>query len=87
MKCKSGLLTQDGGKYSGTEEPTSSTSRTRRFLMSTKERILKDKRLLSGRDITTPTKDGELSMLIKQRKSEPRVTMTNSDSISEDHST
>jgi hypothetical protein len=36
--------TQDGGKSSGEEENTSSICKTRRHLMSIKERILKDKR-------------------------------------------
>jgi hypothetical protein len=49
-------------------------------LMSTKERILKDKKLSSGRDTTIPTRDGQLSMLTRQRRFQPRDTTVNSDS-------
>jgi hypothetical protein len=44
-------LTQDGGRSSDIKVNTSSISITRRQLMSIKERMLKDKRLSSGRDI------------------------------------
>jgi hypothetical protein len=50
-KCKSGAPTLDGSKSSNTEVNTSLTSKTRRHLMSIKERIVKDKKLLFGTDI------------------------------------
>jgi hypothetical protein len=86
-KCKSGAPTLDGSRSSGTEETTSSISRTRRFLISIKEKTLKDKKLLSGTDITELTRDGQLSMLIRLERSKPRVTTEDSDSTSADHST
>jgi hypothetical protein len=49
--------------------------------MSTKERMLKDKNVSSGRDITMPTRDGELFMLTRQRRFQPRDTMEISVSI------
>jgi hypothetical protein len=55
-------------------------------LMSTKERMLKDKNVSSGRDITMPTRDGELFMLTRQRRFQPRDTMEISVSIWTDHS-
>jgi hypothetical protein len=81
-RCKSGVLALTGGRSSNTRENTSSTSKTRRQLMSIKERILKDKRLSSGRDIMDGTKDGELSILTNQRRSNQRVTTQDSDSTS-----
>jgi hypothetical protein len=69
MICKSGAPTQDGGKSSLTLEATSKTSRTRRCLMYQVEKMPKDKKLFSGKDITDLTRDGELFMLIKQRRS------------------
>jgi hypothetical protein len=59
-------LTLDGGKSSSTKENTSSISSTRRQLMSIKTRILKDKRLSSGRSIMAGTRDGELSILMER---------------------
>ena len=58
------VLHQDGGRSSGEEVNTSSMPETTRHLMFTKERILKDNKLSSGRSITDGTKDGELSILI-----------------------
>jgi hypothetical protein len=79
-------LTPIGGKSSGEEVKTSSTSTTRRLLMFTKTRILKDKRLLYGRDTTAGTRDGELSILTKQPRREHLEWTVNMDSISIDHS-
>jgi hypothetical protein len=80
-------LTQDGGRSSNMKDNTSSISTTRRQSMSIKERMLKDKRLLSGRDTMDSTKDGELSILTRRVRAQPRVTTENSDSTLEDHST
>jgi hypothetical protein len=55
--------------------------------MSIKTRILKDKRLSSGRDITAGTRDGESSMLTNLPRKEPRDMIVNTDSISIEHST
>jgi hypothetical protein len=79
-------LTLTGGRSSGTEEATSSTFRTKRFLMYPVEKIKKDKRLLSGTDITELTRDGQLSMLIRQRRLLLRDTINNSVSTWADHS-
>jgi hypothetical protein len=50
--------------------------------MSTKEEMLKDKRLSNGRDIMDGIKDGELSIKINLRRSNLRDTTQDSDSIS-----
>jgi hypothetical protein len=55
--------------------------------MFSKERILKDKRLSSGRDIMVLTKDGELSTLIRQLRREDLDSTENTDSTSTEHST
>jgi hypothetical protein len=75
-------LTPTGGRSSGEEVKTSSISITKRLLMSTKTRILKVKRLLSGRDTMVLTKDGELFMLTNQPKKDLKDGMLNMDSIS-----
>jgi hypothetical protein len=79
----SGLLLQahNGGRSSGEEVKTSLTSITRRYLMSSKTRMLKDKNVLSGRDTMAGTRDGELSMLIKLPRLDPRDMTVNMDSI------
>jgi hypothetical protein len=76
------LPTQDIGKSSDTLVNTSSISKTRRQLMSIKERIMKDKRLLFGRDTMDGIRDGELSMPIKPKRLRVRDIATNSDSTS-----
>jgi hypothetical protein len=80
--CKSGAPIQTGGRSSNTEVKTSSTFRTRRFLMLPETKIKKDKLLLSGRDIMDGTKDGELSIKIRLERSEERDTITDSVSTS-----
>jgi len=82
-----GLLLQppNGGKSGGEEESTSLTSRTIRHLMSIKERMLKDNRLLHGKSIMAGTRDGELSMLTKLLRLDPRDMTVNGASISIDH--
>jgi hypothetical protein len=77
-------LTQDGGRSGGEEVNTSSISETRRLLMSTKTRILKDKRSLSGESTMAGTRDGELFILIQSntRRKELQDGMENMDSIS-----
>jgi hypothetical protein len=78
-------LTLTGGRSSGEEESTSLTSITRRQLMSIKIRILKDNKLLSGRNIMAGTRDGESCMLTKHPRLDPRDMTVNMDSISIDH--
>jgi hypothetical protein len=54
--------------------------------MSIKTRILKDNKLLSGRNIMDGTRDGELSMLTRPPRLDPRDMTVDLDSISIDHS-
>jgi len=68
-------------------ETSSSTGRTRRYLMSTKERIKKDKLLSSGRNMVEPTRNGRLSILTKIRDHKLRDLTRTSDSSATDHST
>jgi hypothetical protein len=77
-------LTPTGGRSSGEEENTSSMSTTRRHSMSIKIRILKVKRLLSGKSITARIRDGELSPLPLRitRRKEVLDLIEISDSIS-----
>jgi hypothetical protein len=69
------------------KDNTSLTFKTRRHLMSIKERMLKDKKSLSTRNITELTRDGELFILIKLLRNQKPDIIQNSDSISTDHST
>jgi hypothetical protein len=75
-------LTPTGGRSSGEEVNISSISRTKRLLMSIKTRMLKDKRLLSGRNIMDSTRDGELFTLTNQPRKEHQDGIENMDSIS-----
>jgi hypothetical protein len=50
-------------------------------------KMLKDKQLLSGRDTTDGTKDGELSIKTRLKRSEVKDGMLNLDSTLPDHST
>jgi len=85
--CKSGAPTQDGSRSSFMRDNTSGTSRTRRSLMFQEPRMLKDKKLLFTASALELTRDGELSILTKPRKSQLRDLTKISDSTSEDHST
>jgi hypothetical protein len=60
--------TQNGSKSSNTLDNTSSISKTERHLMSTKARMLKDNKLLSGRSTMDGTRDGELPILTEPVK-------------------
>jgi hypothetical protein len=55
--------------------------------MFSKERMLKDKKLLSGRSTMDSTRDGELSTLIRQPRREDLDSIKNTDSTSTDCST
>jgi hypothetical protein len=63
------------------------TSQTRKLLMFSETEMPKDKRLSFIEDIAVLTKDGPLSMLIKQRRRELLDTAENGASISTDCST
>jgi hypothetical protein len=65
-------LTPTGGRSSYTEVKTSLTSKTRRYSMSIKRKILKDKNVLFTEDTMAGTKDGESSMLTKLLRKELR---------------
>jgi hypothetical protein len=85
-KCTSTAPTQDGGRSSDIEVQTSLISETRRCLMSSKAKMLKDKRLSYTPDTTRLTRDGDLFMLTKPRRSQVKDMTETSDSISTDHS-
>jgi hypothetical protein len=79
--------THNGTRSSGEEESTSLTSITRRHLMFSKERMLKDKRLSSGRSTMDSTRDGELSTLTKLPRKDHLDMTVNTDSTSTELST
>jgi len=66
-KCKSQPLTPTGGKSSSMRENTSSTSITKRLLMSQVEKMFKDNQFGSGASTVEPTRDGRLSILTNPR--------------------
>jgi hypothetical protein len=55
--------------------------------MFKEEEMLKDKMSSSGADTTKPTRDGQLSMLIKPQEKELEVITDHSDSKSTEYST
>jgi hypothetical protein len=69
------------------KDNTSSTSTTRRHLMSMEEKMKKQERSLSGEDTTEPIRDGESSILIKLLRNQKLDTAKNGASISTDYST
>jgi hypothetical protein len=79
-------LTPTGGRSSGEEENTSLTFTTRRLLMFTKTRILKDKRLLSGESTTAGIRDGESCILTNLPRRELLDSIKSMDCTSTDHS-
>jgi hypothetical protein len=79
-------LTPTGGRSSGEEVNTSSTSITRRQLMSTKERIEKDKRLLYGESTMAGIRDGESCILTNLPRKDQVDSTKNMDCTSTDHS-
>jgi len=66
MICKSGAQTLDGSKSSSMRIINSSTGKTARYLMSQEPRMLKDKLSKYMVTMVERTKDGMLSILIKQ---------------------
>jgi len=65
-------LTHNGGRSSNTEPNNSSTSRTVKLLMYQEVKMLKLNQLLLTTDTTEETRNGKLSMLIKQLPLKPR---------------
>lgn len=51
------------------------------------ERMLRDSEFWLPAEVTRPNKDGELSMLMKPRKNQLKVSIKTGDSTSIDHST
>jgi len=84
---KSGALTETGGKSSLTRMSTSSIGKTRNALMLVETKMRKEHQSLYTRDTMVTTKDGQLSILMKPRRSQPRDSAKISDSTSTDHST
>jgi hypothetical protein len=87
MICKSGAPTLDGGKSSSMKENTSLTGPTKKHLMFTEDKIMKDKRLLSGRNTVEPTRNGRLSILTNLRRNKLKVSTRTSDLSATNHST
>jgi len=85
--CKSGALTQDGGKSSPIKMSTSSIGRIRNALMLLEAKMLKVELLLLGRDTMVLIRDGRSSILTRQKALKPRELMKTSDGMSIDHST
>ena len=86
MTCRSGALTQDGGKFSNMRTANSSTGRATRFSMLEVLRMKKVDKLVSGVTTEVNTNNGQLSILTKQRAHKLRVSTRTSDSMSIDHS-
>jgi hypothetical protein len=85
--CKSGALTQDGGKYSSMRTTNSSTGTTTKPLTLKMVRTKKETQFKCGATMEAKPKSGTLFILIKQRDLKLRDLTKNSDSMSIDHST
>jgi hypothetical protein len=85
--CTSPQPTPDGGNSSNTKRDTLPMFMTRESLMLKAAKIWKVERLELGREMDPHIRDGVLSMLMKLRKLELRVSTMNGDSTSTDHST
>jgi hypothetical protein len=77
----------DGGKPSPMKDNTSSTSITRKLLMSMETRTSKETRLLYGEDTMVLTKDGLLSTLTRLLRNQLLDTAENGVCTSTDCST
>ena len=89
MISKSGAPTLDGGNSSSTMSKTSTSAISKKktdVLMSGKPRMLKHNQLKFGREVVDPISNGQLFILIKQRKSKLRDSVLISVSILTDHS-
>jgi hypothetical protein len=67
MTCKSGALTKDGSRFSHMLVSNSSTSKTRKFLMSVETKTLKDNQSKSMATTAEQTRDGRSFTLTQQR--------------------
>lgn len=89
-KCKFGVPTQDGSRFSDTSLITSALL-TQELMESAlkfnKEKMRKDNQLFTLTDQSLHNKDGELFMLMRQRKSQLKELIKTLVSISTDHST
>jgi len=68
MKCKSGVLTQDGSKSSSMKDPNSLIGRMDLLLMSRIAKTRKDKLLVFKIIQETLTRDGRLSILTRLKR-------------------
>jgi len=85
--CKSGALTQVGGKFSSMRIVNSSTGKTRKFLMSKEVKTKKVKLLESLETMDQEDNNGMLSISTKQRPYKQKVSTKTSDFMSTDHFT
>jgi len=85
-RWKSKAPTHNGSRSSDIKE-NNSLMRKEKHLMSMVDKIKKEEKLSSGADIKELTKDGELSILTKQRRLQKKALTMTSDSTSTDHST
>jgi len=65
---------------------TSSISQTTKHLMSKEEKMKKEQKFLSGRNMEKPIRNGRLSILTKLRSFKLQVLIKTSDFMSTDHS-
>jgi hypothetical protein len=73
LTCKSGALTQDGGKYSDSRRTSSSTGRATRYLMLKVAMIVKVPQFKFSATTEAEHNNGKFFMLTKLRRIEPRV--------------
>jgi hypothetical protein len=83
---ESTALNHNGGRSSLMMVHSSPIGKTRRYLMFQVERMLKDKLLLSTRNMVQPTRDGRLSILTLIRDHRPRDLTNSSACTATDHS-
>jgi hypothetical protein len=87
ITCKSGAPTPDGSRSSLTEMNISAISKTKTdVLMSVEAKMKKEEKLLSGRNMVVPTRDGRSSIKMKLRKFKRRDSMKTLAGIAADHS-
>jgi len=88
QRCKSTAPTLTGGKSSSTHQRMNNSliGTTTRFLMSQEEKMLKDKKLSSGRTMEDLIRNGRSSILTKPRRFQVQDLIQNSDSTEIDHS-
>jgi hypothetical protein len=87
VKCKSGALTPDGGKFSNMRTTNSSTGKPAKSSMLEEAKMKKDKQFNYLVTTEAKTKNGLLFILTRQRAHKLRDSTRNSDSMSIDLST